>query len=124
MRYWLMKTEPETFSWDDHVAQCGGVGPDATKQSEWDGVRNPRARNNMMAMSVGDRAFFYHTGKARSIVGIVEVAAAAHPDSTDPGWASGEGRWQCVDVRPVRALERDGLCEAQRIWNGVSVHSS
>ncbi len=94
MRYWLMKSEPSTWSWDDQVA-AGDAG------AEWDGVRNYQARNNMREMSIGDRAFFYHSQKDKAVVGIVEVIAAAHPDSTteDP-------RWDCVDVRAVAPLQR------------------
>ncbi len=94
MRYWLMKSEPSTWSWDDQVA-AGDAG------AEWDGVRNYQARNNMREMSIGDRAFFYHSQKDKAVVGIVEVIAAAHPDSTteDP-------RWDCVDVRAVARLQR------------------
>ncbi len=94
MRYWLMKSEPSTWSWDDQVA-AGDAG------AEWDGVRNYQARNNMREMSIGDRAFFYHSQKDKAVVGIVEVIAASHPDSTteDP-------RWDCVDVRAVAPLQR------------------
>ena len=94
MQYWLMKSEPSTWSWDDQLA-AGAAG------AEWDGVRNYQARNNMRAMAVGDRAFFYHSQKEKAIVGIVEVIAPAHPDSTteDP-------RWDCVDVRAVEPLAR------------------
>ncbi len=94
MRYWLMKSEPSTWSWDDQVA-AGDAG------AEWDGVRNYQARNNMREMSIGDRAFFYHSQKDKAVVGIVEVIAASHPDSTteDP-------RWDCVDVRAVARLQR------------------
>ncbi len=87
MRYWLLKSEPGTWSWDDQVAEGA---------AEWDGVRNYQARNNMRAMRLGDRAFFYHSVKEKRIVGVVEVAAEAHPDSTD-----GSGVWECVDVRAV-----------------------
>lgn len=92
MRHWLMKSEPDVFSWDDLVAR-------GTKGEEWDGVRNYLARNNMKAMELGDRVFFYHSNIGKEIVGIAEVCALAHPDSTteDP-------RWECVDVRAVRPL--------------------
>lgn len=92
MRYWLMKTEPETFSWDDLV-RAG--------RTAWDGVRNYLARNNMREMSVGDLAFIYYSVKERAIVGIARVVATAHQDpSTD------DPRWECVDVAPVRLLSR------------------
>ena len=100
MRHWLFKSEPETWSWDAQVAR-GDAG------EEWDGVRNCQARNVMREMAVGDRGFFYHSGSAREIVGVVEVIAAAHPDST-----TDDPRWECVDIRAVEALPRSvGLAE-------------
>lgn len=94
MALWLMKSEPDVFSWDDLVAR-GNTG------EEWDGVRNYLARNNMRAMALGDRVFFYHSNIGKEIVGIAEVCALAHPDSTteDP-------RWECVDIRAVSPLPR------------------
>ncbi len=92
MAYWLFKSEPETWSWDDQVK----AGP---KGAEWDGVRNYQARNIMSQMKRGDLGFFYHSGSAREIVGIVEVVAEAHPDSTDD-----TGTWTCVDVAAREAL--------------------
>ncbi|MEX1234997.1 MAG: EVE domain-containing protein [Roseovarius sp.] len=89
MAYWLFKSEPSAWSWDDQVAR-GDAG------EEWDGVRNYQARNVMRQMAVGDRGFFYHSQNERAIVGIVEVCAEAHPDST-----SGDNRWECVDIRAV-----------------------
>ncbi|MCI4664913.1 MAG: EVE domain-containing protein [Neomegalonema sp.] len=89
MAYWLFKSEPETFSWDDLVSK-GEAG------EEWDGVRNHQAKNNMLKMAVGDRGFFYHSVNEKRIVGVVEVIAQAHPDSTDA-----TGRWMCVDIRAV-----------------------
>lgn len=94
MAYWLFKSEPNTWSWDHQVAR-GDAG------EEWDGVRNYQARNNMRAMQVGDRGFFYHSLKEKSVVGIVEVITTAHPDSkTD------DPRWECVDIRAVRPLPK------------------
>jgi predicted RNA-binding protein with PUA-like domain len=92
MRYWLFKSEPETWSWDQQVAR-GEAG------TEWDGVRNYQARNFMREMKLGDRGFFYHSQKTREIVGIVEVCATAHPDST-----TDDERWECVDIRAVQPL--------------------
>lgn len=89
MQYWLLKSEPGTWSWDDQV----GVGAEGT---EWDGVRNYQARNNMSLMQVGDLAFFYHSVDEKRVVGVVEVCATAHLDSTDS-----TGTWTCVDVRAV-----------------------
>jgi predicted RNA-binding protein with PUA-like domain len=92
MAYWLFKSEAETWSWDQQVAK-GGAG------QEWDGVRNYQARNNMRAMKVGDRGFFYHSNDQKAVVGIVEVIAEAHPDST-----TDDARWECVDVKAVRPM--------------------
>lgn len=93
MRYWLFKSEPSTWSWDQQVAN-GDAG------EEWDGVRNYQARNFMREMKVGDRGFFYHSQKEKAVVGIIEVIAKAHPDSkTD------DARWECVDIKAVEALK-------------------
>ncbi|MBN9025496.1 MULTISPECIES: EVE domain-containing protein [Kaistia] len=94
MAYWLFKSEPDVFSFDD-LAKKGAAG------QEWDGVRNYQARNNMRAMQLGDRGFFYHSNIGKEIVGIVEVAKLAHPDSTDDS-----GRWECVDLRAVRPVPK------------------
>ncbi len=92
MRYWLFKSEPSTWSWDDQVAK-GDTG------EEWDGVRNYQARNFMREMSVGDRGFFYHSQKEKAVVGIVEVITAAHPDST-----TDDDRWECVDIKALKPV--------------------
>lgn len=92
MRYWLMKSEPDAFSWADLVAK-GDTG------EEWDGVRNYQARNFMREMALGDRVFFYHSQSDKAIIGIAEVCATAHPDST-----SDDPRWECVDLRAVKPL--------------------
>ena len=92
MAYWLLKSEPETWSWDDQVRQG---------TEHWDGVRNHQAANNMKAMRLGDRAFFYHSGDTREVVGIVEVVREYYPDHTDPS-----GRFGMVDVRAVRPLAK------------------
>ncbi len=89
MAYWLFKSEPSTWSWDDQVAK-GEAG------EEWDGVRNYQARNNMRQMKLGDRGFFYHSQKDKEIVGIVEVCAESHPDST-----TDDERWDCVDIKAI-----------------------
>ena len=93
MNYWLFKSEPNTWSWDQQVAK-GDVG------EEWDGVRNYQARNFMRAMAIGDRGFFYHSLKEKAVVGIVEVCALAHPDST-----TDDDRWECVDIRAIEPLK-------------------
>lgn len=90
MARWLVKSEPDDWSWAEQVAK-GKAG------AEWTGIRNFSARNHLRAMKKGEHAFFYHTGAERAIVGIVKVIAEAHPDSTDAAWAS-------VDVAAVRAL--------------------
>ena len=94
MAYWLFKSEPSTWSWDQQVAK-GDAG------EEWDGVRNYQARNFMRQMKLGDRGFFYHSQKDKAIVGIVEVCAEAHPDST-----TDDDRWDCVDIKAVRPFDK------------------
>ena len=94
MNYWLMKSEPGEWSWGDQVAE-GGAG------AEWDGIRNYQARNNMQDMRLGDLVFFYHSVNEKRIVGVVEVSAESHPDSTDSS-----GVWTCVDVRAVRPFPK------------------
>ena len=90
MAYWLFKSEPFKWSWEQQKAK-GEVG------EEWTGVRNYLARNNMRAMKIGDKGFFYHSNEGLEVVGIVEVCALSHPDST----AEGDARWDCVDIRAV-----------------------
>jgi predicted RNA-binding protein with PUA-like domain len=92
MAYWLIKSEPEAFSWEQQVAH--GVEP-------WTGVRNHAAKLNLKAMRVGDRAFFYHSNTGKEVVGIVEVAREAYPDPT-----AEDGEWVCVDMRAVGPLSR------------------
>lgn len=116
MAHWLYKSEPHTWSWDDQV-KAGAKG------TEWDGVRNYQARNNMRAMKVGETGFFYHSGDEKSIVGIVRVVAPAHPDST-----TGDARWECVDlatVRPVRTpVTLDDIKREPRLKDMVLVNNS
>lgn len=90
MAYWLVKSEPEDWSWAQQVAK-GREG------AEWTGIRNHSAQRHLRAMKKGEQAFFYHTGKERAIVGIVKVIAEAHPDSTDAAWGA-------VDVVAVKPL--------------------
>jgi predicted RNA-binding protein with PUA-like domain len=87
MAYWLIKSEPSAYSWDQLVKD---------KKTSWTGVRNFQAQINLKAMKVGDRAFFYHSGEGKEIVGVVEVCATAHADPKDH-----TGVWKCVDVRAV-----------------------
>ena len=89
-RYWLMKSEPDAYSWDDLVTEGEGT---------WDGVRNHRAKNNLAAMQVGDQAFFYHSREGLEIVGICEVSVAGISDPTDP-----EGKWAAVKIVPRTRL--------------------
>ena len=91
-QYWLMKSEPDAYSWDDLVAEGEGT---------WDGVRNHRAANNLRAMRVGDEAFFYHSNVGLEIVGIVRISQAGLSDPSDP-----EGKWAAVRVKPVKKLKR------------------
>ena len=93
MAYWLFKSEPDVWGWDAQVAK-GAEG------EEWHGVRNYQARNNMRVMKLGDLGFFYHSRTGLEIVGIVEVCAEAHPDST-----TDDNRWECVDIRAVRPMQ-------------------
>ena len=101
MAYWLMKSEPDVFSFDDLVAKTG-----RGEVEEWHGVRSYAARNNMKAMAVGDEAFFYHSNIGKEIVGIMKVVALAHPDGTAELNAKGGVVWECVDVQSVRPFPR------------------
>ncbi len=92
--FWLLKSEPDVFSWEMCKARGAAGEP-------WTEVRNYLARNNMRAMRLGDRGFFYHSNEGKAIVGIVEVSALAHPDPTDDS-----GQWECVDVRAVCDMPR------------------
>lgn len=91
MAYWLVKSEPGTWSWADHV-KAG--------TAEWDGVRNHQACNNMKAMALGDRAFFYHSVNEKRIVGVVEVVKLYYPDPTDAS-----GRFGMVDFKALQPFE-------------------
>jgi len=90
MRHWLVKTEPTKWSWDDQVKNV---------TTHWDGVRNHQAANNLKAMRIGDRVFFYHSVEQRRIVGVVEVVREAYPDPSDP-----TGRFVMVDLKAVAPL--------------------
>ncbi len=89
--YWLMKSEPFKYSWDDLVAE---------KEGTWDGVRNHLAKNNLAAMEVGDQAFFYHSREGLEIVGIAEISVSGITDPTDES-----GKWAAVKIKPVRKLD-------------------
>ena len=94
MAYWLLKSEPDDWSWDEQVA-------DGPKGSEWTGVRNNAARRHLSQMAVGDEAFFYHTGKEKRIVGVAAITRAAYPDPTDE-----TDVWLCVDIAASHPLDR------------------
>lgn len=92
MKYWLVKSEPEVYSWDQFVKD---------KRTFWDGVRNYQARNNMQAMGKGDQVIFYHSSDVKAAVGIAEVVKTAYPDPT-----TDEPAWVVVDLKPVRPLTK------------------
>ncbi|HTD67156.1 MAG TPA: EVE domain-containing protein [Candidatus Limnocylindria bacterium] len=92
MNYWLVKSEPESYSWETFVKE---------KRAAWTGVRNFQARNNLRAMKRGDQVLFYHSVSEKQIVGIARVEKEAYPDAT-----AKEGDWSCVDLAPVKPLLR------------------
>jgi predicted RNA-binding protein with PUA-like domain len=92
MQYWLMKSEPNKYSWDDLVCD---------KRTVWDGIRNHQVAIWLRQMQIGDQAIFYHSNEGLQAVGIMEVVGLAHPDATDPA-----GKFVAVDVAPVRALKQ------------------
>jgi predicted RNA-binding protein with PUA-like domain len=94
MAYWLLKSEPDSYSWDDQVKK-------GAKGDAWTGVRNFRARQHLTTMKKGDLAFFYHTGDEKRVVGIVEVIREAYPDPTDK-----EGVFVALDVKAVKPLKK------------------
>ena len=116
MRYWLFKSEASAWSWDQQVAK-GDAG------QEWDGVRNYQARNNMREMKKGDLGFFYHSQDEQAVVGIVEVSAEIHPDST-----TDDPRWECVDIRAVEPVPNPvtlAMCKADpRLADMVLVNNT
>lgn len=91
-RYWLIKSEPAAYGWENLVSDG---------ETLWDGVRNHRAAMNLRAMRVGEHAFFYHSVTGKEIVGVVEISEAGLTDPKDP-----EGKWPAVRIKPVRLLER------------------
>ena len=103
MAYWLMKTEPGTWSWDDQMKS-------GAKGTSWDGVRNPQAKSNMMKMKRGDRAFFYHTGEEKQIVGIAEIIGEHRPDPSEKAWV-------VVDLKTVTPMPKPvtlAACKAEK----------
>ncbi|MBE0554311.1 MAG: EVE domain-containing protein [Rhodobacteraceae bacterium] len=107
MNLWLFKSEPDTWSWDDQVAR-GDAG------EEWHGVRNYQARNNMRAMKIGDRGFFYHSNIGKAVVGIVEVCRESAPDST-----TDDPRWDCVWIKAVEPLLRPVTLDDCKVQPGL-----
>ncbi len=91
MKYWLIKSEPGTYSWENLVADG---------ETAWTGVRNYAARLNLLAMKKGDLAFFYHSNEGLCVLGIAQIERENYSDPTDK-----EGRWICVDLKPFRKLE-------------------
>ena len=90
MNYWLMKTEPDTFSWDDLIRD---------KKAGWDGVRNFQARTHLKNMKKGDEAFFYHTGDEKAVIGVAKITKEYYPDPTD-------NEWVAVEIVPVKKLKK------------------
>jgi predicted RNA-binding protein with PUA-like domain len=112
MNYWLLKTEPDTFSWDDLARD---------KKTGWDGVRNFQARSHLKAMKKGDLAFVYHTGEEKSVVGIAKITKESYPDPKD-------NEWVAVEIAPVSKLKNAvGLAQIKadkRFTNMVLVRAS
>ncbi|MFN4172523.1 MAG: EVE domain-containing protein [Pseudorhodobacter sp.] len=107
MAFWLFKSEPDGWSWDQQVAK-GDAG------EEWSGVRNYQARNNMRAMKLGDRGFFYHSNIGKEVVGIVEVCRESTPDST-----TDDPRWDCVWIKAVQPVPAPVTLEACKTEPGL-----
>jgi predicted RNA-binding protein with PUA-like domain len=99
MAYWLFKSEPDTFSWDDEVKS-------GAKGEVWSGVRNHQAKLNLMKMKKGDRGFFYHSGGSKEIVGVVEVIREQYPDPTAKPGERSAGSWVVVDIKAVEPLQK------------------
>ncbi|WP_336740052.1 EVE domain-containing protein [Aureimonas altamirensis] len=116
MAFWLFKSEP--FKWSFEMQKAKG-----DKGQEWDGVRNYQARNFMREMKVGERGFFYHSNEGKAVVGIVEVVAEAHPDST-----TDDARWECVDLKAVMDMPRpvtlDEIKEEPKLKDMILVTNS
>src|SRR4051812_6268145 len=102
MAYWLLKSEPSKYSWDQMVKDG---------RTHWDGVRNAQAANNLRAMKEGDRAFFYHSNEGKEIVGVIEIVRGFYPDPGDPA-----GRFGMVDVAAVMPVKKPvSLAEMKRV---------
>jgi predicted RNA-binding protein with PUA-like domain len=105
-KYWMVKQEPETYSWDDFVSDG---------RTDWSGVRNYQARNNLRQMKVGDKVLFYHSGKEKAVVGLAEVVKSAYPDPT-----ANDSQWVAVDLKPTKALGTPVPLAAIRYDNRLS----
>ena len=116
MNFWLFKSEPAAWSWDEQLAK-------GTDGEEWNGVRNYQARNFMRQMKVGDLGFFYHSQSEKSVIGVVSVIAESHQDST-----TNDQRWDCVDIVSVEPLPQPGTLETiktdGRLDNMILVRNS
>lgn len=108
MNYWLFKSEPDAWSWQQQVDK-------AEEGEEWHGVRNYQARNNMRAMKIGDRGFFYHSNIGKEIVGVVEVCRESTPDST-----TDDPRWDCVWIKAVKPVKRAIGLEECKVTPGLA----
>ena len=106
MNYWLLKSEPETYGWDDLVKD---------RRTNWDGVRNPQATRNLKAMKTGDRAFFYHSGEQRAIVGLCEIVKEFYPDPKDK-----TGRFGMVDVAALGPLKTSVSLQQMKSLPGLA----
>ncbi len=111
MNYWLFKSEPGTWGWDDQVKR-------GAKGEPWDGVRNHQANNNMKAMKVGDQGFFYHSVNEKQIVGIVKIIKEHHPDPTDPKGIFGMVRVEAVEPfkTPITLADMKADPKLQDMW--------
>lgn len=107
MAWWLLKTEPEEYSWDRLVAD---------KKAPWTGVRNFEARNNLRLMKPGDRAFIYHSGDEKAVVGVAEVVSDAYADPT-----AEKGDWACIDLKPLAPCVRQLTLDEIRNTHGLAV---
>ena len=112
MNYWLVKTEPETYSWDDLARE---------KKTVWDGVRNFQARNNLKAMKKGDAVFIYHSGEDKSVVGMAKIAKEAYADPTDTDWVAVE---ISIDKKLKKAVTLSQIKAVKKLSNMVLVKSS
>jgi predicted RNA-binding protein with PUA-like domain len=116
MAHWLYKSEPSVWSWDNQVAQ-------GHKGTFWNGVRNHVAKQNLMAMKIGEQGFFYHSNEGKAVVGIVEVIREYYPDHTDES-----GKFGMVDIKAVKAFPKpvtlDAIKNEPRLKDMILVNNS